>query len=264
MLIINRKLHIIMDSVSNILGIDKVDMNGKLIVIEERHGSDANFLLSTVISNALKKNYDLCFVLFHNTFNHYHNVGMKFGYNLGLQKEKGKIVVVEPMKVIASNIECIHDQRTNNILNNVFIIIKNECCKIMRENKPVVIIIDDASHFSSFNCDSRESVCYLRYLRSLVERYSMSHICIVTHTYKDEFKDCASNVIARGLRQMAHLFVKVEPLESGYSSDASGNLTVNWRSSAVRVKYKWPEVARYIYKLSNRQVKVCAPGASIL
>ncbi|CAL7933047.1 unnamed protein product [Xylocopa violacea] len=253
-----------MDSVSNILGIDKVNMDGKLIVIEERHNSNANFLLSAIVSNALKKNYEICFVLFHNTFNHYHNMGMKFGYNLSLQKEKGKVVVIEPMKIIASDIERIHKQPTNDILKDVFVIIKNECQKIMQDNKPVIIIIDDVSHFSNLKCDLRESVYYLRYLRSLVERYNMSHICIVTHTYKDDLKDCTSNIIAHGLQQMAHLFVKTEPLESGYSSDASGNITVNWRTSAVTTKYKWPEAARYIYKLANRQVQIYAPGASVL
>lgn len=65
------------EAVSAALGIDKVDITGKLVVIDERHGSDANFLINTIISSSLEKEKGICLVLFHNTFRHYHNVGKR-------------------------------------------------------------------------------------------------------------------------------------------------------------------------------------------
>lgn len=252
----------IMDSISNILGIDKVNMDGKLICIEEQHDSNASFLLSCVIFNALKKNYRICFILFHNTMNHYHNMGVKFGYNLMLLKEKHKVTVIEPMKFIVSNMGYTCEQTANNIIHDIFLTIKNEYDKIVQNNEPVTIIIDDFSHIYNFGCNLRESTYYVRYLRSLVEYYNKSQLCIITHTYKDEPKNSVSNIFAYGLKHMADLFVKIEPLETGYSSDVSGNITINWKMDDIRTKYNWSEVARYIYKLSDRQVQIYAPGAS--
>ncbi|OAD55625.1 hypothetical protein WN48_04501 [Eufriesea mexicana] len=101
---------------------------------------------------------------------------------------------------------------------------------------------------------------YVRYLRSLLEHYHMSQLCIVTHTYKDDQKICLSNILTRSLNYMAHLFIKIEPLETGYSNDASGNITINWRIDDIRKKYNWPEIVKYIYKLSDRQVQFYTAG----
>ena len=251
-----------MDSVSNILGIDKVNMDGKLICIEEQHDTNANFVLSSIISNALKRNHEICFVLFHNTMNHYHNIGMKFGYNLTLLREKGKVTIIEPMKIVAFNLEYIYEQTTNNIVHDIFVIIKTEYDKIVQNNKHVLIIIDDLSHIYNFGCNLKKSMYYMRYLRSLIECYNISQLCVVTHTYKDE--NSFPNVLAHGLKYIAHLFIKTEPLETGYSSDASGNITIHWKMDDVRIKYNWPKVMKYIYKLSDRQVQIYAPGTSAL
>lgn len=253
----------ITDSVLNVLGIDKVNMDGKLLLIEEQHDSNANFLLSSVISNALKKDYKICFVLFHNTFNHYHSVGMKFGYNLTLLKEKGNVMVIEPMRIIASDMHTIYDQDTT-IEHNLFLFINNECRRMTKENEHIIIIIDELNHLYNLGFDLKKSLFCMRYLRSLVEYNSTSQLCVVTHTYKHELQDCTLNTFAHVLKHMAHLHVKVEPFETGYTSDASGKLTINWKRDFVRAKYNWAETAKYIYKLLDRQVQIYAPGTAAL
>lgn len=251
-----------MDAVSNAIGIDRVNMDGKLILIEERHDSSANFLLTCVISNAVKNNYGICLVLFHDTFNHYHNTGMKFGYNLTLLKEKGKVTVVEPMKVVASNVECSREKPSTDILRDILVTIETEYRSVAKNNQPAIIVSDDLSHLCSFGCDLRQCVYYARCLTSLVQRSDAAQLCVLTHTYKIESPDSLSNTLARCLARMAQLFLKTEPLETGYSSHASGNLTVNWRIDAVRAKYSWPELSRYMYKLTDRRVQIYAPGGS--
>ncbi|CAK9814676.1 Elongator complex protein 6 [Anthophora quadrimaculata] len=251
-----------MDTVSNILGIDKVNMDGKLILIEEQHDSNANFLLSSIILNALKKNYGICFVLFHNTFNHYHSIGMKFGYNLTLLKEKGKVTIIEPMKILASDMHHMCKQAPNNIMHDVLAIIKNEYHSMIRDNKPVIILIDDLSNFYNLGFNLKESIYFIRYLRSLIKDYSTSQLCIITHTYKYKSQSCISTTFAHSLKHMAQLFILVEPFQTGHCSDASGKIAINWRIDTIRTKYNWPEIARYIYKLSDHHVQIHAPGTS--
>nr|XP_012141032.1 PREDICTED: elongator complex protein 6 [Megachile rotundata] len=249
----------IMDSVSNTLGIDKVNMGGKLILIEEQHDSNANFLLSAVISNALKKDYGICFVLFHNTFNHYHNVGMKFGYNLALLKEKNIVTFIEPIKIEALEMENMYKKTMNKVIDSLFMTVRNEYSKMMKLNNRVIIIIDDLSHLYNFGFDLKQSMYYIRWLRSLVENDNVSQLCILTHTYIHEVQSWF-NTFIDALKYMAHLYVKVEPFKTGYSSDASGKMTINWRVDPIRCNHNWPEVAKYIYKLSDRQVQIYASG----
>lgn len=266
-----------MDLVCNVLGIDRIDMNGRMILIEEQHGSNANFVLSSIISNALKKNHGICLVLFHNTFNHYQNVSMKLGYNLTALLEKGRVTVVEPMKTVVSDIERISEDAVNasdsilidstsetnaDIVYNLFRTVKDSYDKVAESTESAVIIVDDLSHFCNLGLTLRDTMYFVRYLRSLVEHKPLCQLCIVIHAYESESQNCTPDVLANSLKQMAHLFVTVEPLKTGYSSDASGKMIINWKVNSIRREYHWPEIATYLYKLSDRQVKVYAPGAA--
>ncbi|KOC70450.1 Elongator complex protein 6 like protein [Habropoda laboriosa] len=249
-----------MDPVSNTIGIDKVNMDGKLILIEEQHESNANFLLNSIICNALNKNYEICFVLCHNTFNHYHNMGKKFGYNLSSLKEKGKVTVIEPMKVIASDVNFMHTQTSNKILLDVLLNIKMEYESMTRNGAPVVLLVDDISNFYNLGFDLKEYLYFIRFCRSLIKDYSRSYLCVVMHTYKHTSQSCISTTFTQVLKHMAQLFIVTEPLETGHSSRASGKIAIHWRIDSVRIKYNWPEIARYIYKLSDHHVDIYAPG----
>lgn len=267
-----------MDSVSNILGIDRVNMNGKLIVVEEKHESNANFIINSIIFNALKKETGILLVLFHNTFNHYHNVAMKFGYNLTMLKEKNKVNIVEPMKIIASDIERIgeestHDSDVNfskfmansnvNAMKNLLTTIKDEYHKMKNSNEDVIIIIEDLSHIYNLGFSSESPVYYVRYLRSLLQCNNVSQLCILIHTYKHLLQDCISDVLSHYLKHIAHLHIVVDLLESGYTSEISGKITVNWKIDSIRKKYNFSEVARYIYTVSDRQVKISIPDTTV-
>ncbi|XP_076644230.1 elongator complex protein 6 [Halictus rubicundus] len=262
-----------MDPVSNILGIDKVNMDGKLILIEERHNSNANFVLNSVILNALSNNNGICFILFHNTFNHYHNVGMKFGYNLKVLKAEGKVDIIEPMKIIGANLQSRNNddtcklQETNikvtsditsDLSDSLFRIIKNEYCE-MKKSQNVTIVIDDLSHLYNLGFTLKDSMCYLKLLRSLIECDNTS-LCIAIHTYDSKLQNSSANVAVHILKYMAHLFVMIDSFETGYSSDVTGKIAVNWRVDHVRREHNWSEISRYMYKVSDRQVKVYAPG----
>lgn len=263
------------DSISNVLGVDRIDMRGKMILIEELHGSDGNFLLSSIISNSIKKDHGICVVLFHNTFNHYHNVGMKMGYNLMTLKEKGRLAVVDPMNTILSEVELLcedkldindsvlvkRDTKVNTrIVYQLFSIVRGKCHELLEDNDSVLIIVDDLASLCDMGLNLTDCMLYVRYLRSLVNAKPSSQLCVLTHTYQNDAQICVPNALANGLKYMAHLIVIVEPLKTGYSSDASGKITVTWRIHSVRREYHWPENCIYLYKLMDRQVKIYAPG----
>ncbi|XP_076220849.1 elongator complex protein 6 isoform X2 [Nomia melanderi] len=264
-----------MDPVCNILGIDKVNVDGKLILIEERHNSNANFVLNSVILDALNRNYGICFALFHNTFHHYHNVGMKFGYNLTVLRAEGKVRVIEPMKIIESKMRSRNDERTydmqgtdvnvtynvsNDINDSLFGTITDEYHKMKKSHKHVIIIIDDLGHLYNLGFTLKDSMSYVRFLRSLIEHDIASQLCIAIHTYKCELQNSIANRSVHILKHMAHLFVKIDSFKTGQSNDVSGKITINWRVDRIRNEHKWSEISKYMYKLLDRQVKIYSPG----
>lgn len=278
-----------MDSICNTIGIDRVDMRERMVLIEEQHDCDANFLVNALISNALKKDYGICFVLFHNTFSHYHNVGMRIGYNLMTLKEKGKVALVEPMKELMHNINeictdtdtmdvsnrifsdlCIKvsDNSKDNrfdgmtVVDNMFKLLRDSYDKVASQNKTVLIIIEDISHLSDLGLSLRDSMYYVRYIRSLMESHPMTQLCVTVHTYHNDPQNCILDFISNNLKYMADLVLIAEPLVTGHSSDASGKVTVCWNVDSIRSEYHWTEKMTYLYKLLDWHVKIFAPGAT--
>uniref|UniRef100_A0A6V7KPE0 Elongator complex protein 6 n=1 Tax=Bracon brevicornis TaxID=1563983 RepID=A0A6V7KPE0_9HYME len=272
------------DSVRRAIGIDQVDLTGKMVVLEEQHGSDGNFLVNTMISHALERGNGICLVLFHNTFGHYHNIGMKLGYNLNVLRERGEVTVVEPMKMIADEIghdevdassEEISEDLRKKINENIipdamkldedlvlhlFEALKKKYYEAAQVREKVTVIVDDLSHLFDMNLSLADVWTYVRFLRSLMQYEPKMSICIMTHTYRTNTDTCQPDIIVVGLRRMAHLSVIVEPLATGHANDISGKMAVVWRIDALRKKHHWPEKMDYLYKLLDRQIKVFPPG----
>lgn len=276
------------DAVCSALGIDRVDMRGKLGLIEEQHGSDANFLVNSVLSRALENGQDVCLVLFHNTFGHYHNIGMKLGYNLNVLRERGQVTVVEPMKMIASDIEELgHDSidaanvifrrsvkpaepstrssltLDTGMLRRLVLPLWRKCLEVADTTKSVVMIVDDLSHLFDLGLSLQDVWYYVKYLNSLMNHAPTLSLWIMTHTYKADPETCQPDMIAVGLKHMAHLVITVQCLSTGRPNDSVGRMCVWWKVFAIRGKYNWAEKTTYLYKLSDRQIKVFAPGATV-
>lgn len=266
-----------MEMVCNTLGIDRVNMNSKVILIQEQHGTNANFLVNAILSHALKQTNAICLVLCHNTFGHYHNIGMRLGYNLLALKEKGQVTVVEPMKIIASNIAdmckdsmdkekmiipTVASTENIDIAHRLFTCVREKYNEAAKFTEPVVFIFDDINHLLDFGLSVHNVMYFVRYLRSFVALHPLSQLCILAHTYQDESQISNTDVVANALKHMAHLCVTTQPFRTGRSSDASGKLIVHWRINSVRLEYHWAEKTTHLFKLLDWQVKIGAPGAA--
>ncbi|XP_031785329.1 elongator complex protein 6 [Nasonia vitripennis] len=270
-----------MEEVREAIGIDKVDMSGNFIFIEEQHNADANFVLHAITSHCRDTNKIVCFALFHNTFGHFHNVGMKLGYNL--RKELNSSVrIVEPLKIISKNIhrenkayaapqvtdnklpEFDIKNKSSHLVKQLAQIIKDECISIKKGliNQKVYLIIDDLSHLFDFGLSFQDIWLFIRYLRSFVNFEPHLTFCIASHVYKAAQEVCHPNITAICLRHFADLVINVQPLETGFSKNVSGKMIVNWKSQQQRLKFKWSEEMIYLFKLLDRQVKLFAPGSS--
>lgn len=277
------------DSVCRALGVDRTGLKNSFIIIEERHGCDANFLINTVLSRSLEERRGIILVLFHNTFGHYHNIGMKLGYNLNVLQERGEITIVEPMKYIVLDIDklshdsvdakspeltenisrVINEQKIpnpmeidENLVQHLFIPLRDQYSKMKKIRPEITVIIDDISHLLDVNLNIKEIWLYFKYLNTLRHNDDKMSVCILTHSYQTDAKNCNPNILAMALKRLASLYIAVEPLSTGNSNDISGVMHVIWRVAELRKKYNWANRITYHYKLLDRQINLFTPGGN--
>lgn len=71
--------------------IEPSEFTGKHINITENHGSDASWALSSLLSDRLRRGDNVCLIIFHHTFGHFHNCCVRLGMNLQLMQVCFKI-----------------------------------------------------------------------------------------------------------------------------------------------------------------------------
>ncbi|PSN54131.1 hypothetical protein C0J52_09466 [Blattella germanica] len=250
-------------SVCSVLGIDKEDVTGKLIAIEESHGSNGNFILSCLMAEQIKKDCGICLVTLHNSFGHYHNVGTKLGYNLQQLEDKGGAETVEVFKLLNSSFSTSENyllQNTEDIIKNLFLMIKTKIENIFKNKKTVCLVIDDASDLLSLGVAVKDVLCFFQYCRSLFEMFSGLSIIVLTHIAEG---DKEQHLVTMGVAHVADIKINISSLKTGQSNDVSGVMKVihrSWDKSVTKVD--WNQQNVYHFKLLDRQVKVFAPGTA--
>nr|CAD7572761.1 unnamed protein product [Timema californicum] len=161
--------------VCSALGIDLDDISGKLVAIAEHHGSDANFVLSCLIAERIQKKSGICLLALHNTFGHYHNVGMKLGYNLQKLKEKKSVQTIELLKLVSN----IHND-SRELKDERFDILAEDKEDITT-NKSVCLVIDDISDLLTWGIPVKEVCSFLQYCRTFLYEVSGFSLVILSH-----------------------------------------------------------------------------------
>jgi uncharacterized protein YaaQ len=255
-------------SVWRALGIDKENWVGKLIAVEEYHGSNGNFVLNCLIAERIHKDGAVCLVALHNSFGHYHNVGTKLGYNLHQLQEKGYVENIEVMKLLSGSLNSALEDGTENFLfgkeenavRNLFYLIEEKIKKLVQQRRPVSLVIDDLSELLSLGITVKEVLSFLQYCRSLLESQPDLSLVVLTHVAEG---DEEQHLLSAGLCHVADITVTVSGLKTGQSTDVSGAMKViHRRWDQPVIADEWNKQNLYHFKLLDRQVKVFAPGTA--
>jgi hypothetical protein len=255
-------------SVCSALGTDKEDFTGKLIAVEECHGSNGNFVLNCLIAGQIQKESGICLVALHNSFGHYHNVSTKLGCNLHQLQEKGYVESIEVLKLLNGSLNTVHDDKTQNFffgneendVKNLFQLIEEKIKKLLQKRKFVSLVIDDLSDLLSLGIPVKEVLSFFQYCRTLLESHPGLSLVILTHVAEG---DEEQHLLAAGLCHVADMTVTICGLKTGQSSDVSGTMKVirrRWDQSMIGSE--WNKQNLYHFRLLDRQVKVFAPGTA--
>ncbi|XP_066588899.1 elongator complex protein 6 [Prorops nasuta] len=265
-------------SLVSTIGIDKVNMDQKLTLIEEHHGVNGAFMLTTILSNAIKNKQAVLLVLFHNTFEHYHNIGMRVGFNLRSLVENKQVVVMDHVGMLMDEIEDLcgkaedffstkptlfstaDKSNISQVVQKLSAEFQENYRKAEQFNKSVVVIIDDLSHLLDLGLNQGEALIYFKYIRSSLDEKS-HQLYVMIHSYPSESLKNSSNFLINNFKYMAQLIISIEPLKASKWNETNGKLTISWQIESVRKENHWAKATVFLYRLMHFRIHIYPPGA---
>lgn len=241
---------------SDIISCLQLDKNapGRIILIKEINGCDSAFIYSCVLSHCIKNQTPIVFISMHNSLNHHLNVGLKMNFNLQKHIDSGLIQFYN-----------LGEEIVLNLLENVTFSIQELYLKVQhkipsRSTEPLNIIVDGLSHFFDLGYTLRDVNIFCKQLYGLVRQSNNSFLLIhCNQANEDDVTHTMSNL----LMHKADTVVEIENLQSGWSADVSGLLTVKYLGQKFQYEHMFNldrKPTRYLFKLFDRGVKLLAPG----
>lgn len=246
------------------LELDKESLDGKVIIINENSGCDANFFFSCLMSKQIKEGGGICLVNVHNDFNHFHNIGLKIGYNLNKLKDVGSIHNIDFLQMVSDAVsnnvydKCIDLTSDNESSSSLYKLIENTLFTLHKTHKSVCIIIDDITNFLNLNYTMSDINKFVQKCKSLTLQNTSSFI-MGLHTTSTNNPNYA---MIRMFYYIADIVCEVSPLSTGRSVDVSGSFKIirPWINDDLMTLNKNTSMNYYLFKLFDRGVKVFAPG----
>lgn len=236
------------------LQLDK-HLPSRIIVVKEINGCDSSFIDSCVLSHCIKNEASVIVVSTHNSLNHFQNVGLKMNYNLQKHIESGLIgfynLAEESVNSHLTNGECS--------IQGLLLKIKE---KILEKQQigEVNIILDGVSHLFDMQYTLKEVNDFVKQIFDLIKQSNNSFL--LCHC-NDASEYDITHTMVNLLIHKAHTVLETETLQSGWSTDVAGHLTVKYPGEKFSNEHKFTlnmKTTKYLFKLFDRGVKLLAPG----
>ncbi|CAN0909341.1 Elongator complex protein 6 [Linum grandiflorum] len=240
---------------------------GKVVLVEDCVETSGCFvlhqlikrLLTTTATTAAPSSSNVVFFLaFSNPFSHYDRVLRKLGCNLGAQREKGKFIFVDMLKL-----ECPVGEESKAGRGGLFALFANitKAMNALPESnrKSLTIMIDDVSLMEVAAHGSSDHVLdFLHYCHTLTSEHGWS---LVTLNHQDIYSSMERPMFIKQMEYAADVLVKVEPLATGLASDVHGQLTVlNRGAGNVRGNLN-NGMSNFQFRIKENSVEYFYPGA---
>lgn len=215
------------------------------VLIRESTGTDASFLISSIIGQQLKASPQSKIVLVgvHHSFTHYQCVGMRIGYSLSQICERGRLKVVDVLKLIHEDVLQVDDSQ---LFEAIYQEILKEIVGVPDE-EDCCLIIDDVSMLRVLSESDDLVVRFVEKITGL-QRTRTGHLsCVIKLNTYDVFP-----VVANNLDTRAAITINVDSLKSGRFKEVDGRITIT-KPTATEDKV-------ILYKVNDRNVKTFAKG----
>ena len=213
------------------LGVDSSNfpLNEQIFVADK--SKDGGFLIHYFLNLCSKQNRPLCFLGLAQSFNHYNTVAQKLGTNLLSARDNKNLIFIEGLRIISEFV--VDDKAPSNpflqLLNGKSSILCNLILESLKETKfgdspqqSPVVIIDDLSVLLSLGVSTKQVVCFVKLLQSLITSYN-PHSSLITSISVGEV-DSEEEDTWVCLSHLGTLTIEVSNLRSGHCKEVHGQV----------------------------------------
>ena len=230
------------------------DISREFITITDRD-IDANFLIHHFISHFLQKksNSKVCLLGFTQTQSHYTSACQKMGLNLQTAISKKQFVFVDMLRMLFDGFiaDTTHANHlfSSTALTNTLKPLFELLLAIIKGDTPSLVVVDDLSVLVNIGIPVQVVADFLHYCKNMTVQRDVSFL-FLSHADEDDAEFTLMNC---WLKRYSTLELNVCSLQSGYSNELSGDMTITRHQCLSKLLH---------FKLMDKDVKFYAPGTS--
>ncbi|KAI3890397.1 hypothetical protein MKX03_028219 [Papaver bracteatum] len=236
---------------------------GRVILIEDQVETSGAFVLHHLIKRSLsiESSEIVIFVALLKPFSHYDRILRKLGCNLVAQRENGKFIFIDMLKL-----ECPDGDEGNGVGGGLIDLYR----KIQKSvevnastspelNRCITVMMDDLSLLEVAAKGSSTYVLdFLHYCRTLTSENGCS---LVVLNHNDIYSSKMGPTLILQMEYLADVVVKAEPLVTGLATDVHGQLTVVNKGAIDEHGGVRSKLHNFHFKVKENSVEYFYPGS---
>lgn len=223
----------------------------RFVFLREDNGVDGSFLISSILGQRLKQqDTGTVLLCLQHSFQHYSSAGIRLGYNLNVNRDKGALIALEPLLDLAENLFKSNylSNSDEEILQSLWQQIEQSVVRLMETKHSITLIVDNLSCLIDFGIDEYRII----ELCQRLSRFNTERLSVVVKINTCQlFEDICNN-----LEDLAEVEIKIEKLKSGNFREVDGRIVCLNRNANGYDKTE----KTVLYKVNDRNVRVFAPG----
>lgn len=219
------------------------------VLIQENSGADASFLVASLIGNCLKYQQNgVVLVCLHHISQHYISAAARLGFNISMARDKGRIVISEPLADIGLSFlpsKYLSEPKAQ-LLDTLLANIKEDAEQQLQNKEHAIIIIDSIT-----------TLVDLGYSKDLVLQFCHKLINLDNDRISIVLKINTSNLYAdfvTSLNDYANSDYLITKMKSGEFHEVDGKIIYKKRSDFRHI------FKTILYKVGDKNIKIFQPG----
>ncbi|XP_031623445.1 uncharacterized protein LOC116340863 [Contarinia nasturtii] len=219
------------------------------VLIQESSGADASFLVACLMGSCLKYQQNgVVLVCLHHVSQHYSSAAARLGFNISMAREKGRIIITEPLADIGEQFFASKylSKPKIEVIDSLFENIKENAEHQLQSKQCVTILIDNVAALIDLGCPQNAVLQFCHKLINL----SNDRISIVL---KINTSNLYTNFVA-SLDDYATSNYLVRKMISGDFQEVDGKIIYQKRLDFGHT------TKTILYKVGDKNVKIFQPG----
>lgn len=219
------------------------------VLIQENSGADASFLVASLIGNCLKYQQNgVVLVCLHHVSQHYTSAAARLGFNISTARDKGRIVIGEPLAEIGQEFFASKylSEPKAKLLDDLLQNIKDDAEQQLSDKSNVTVIIDSIGTLVDLGCSKNLVLQFCHKLIDLANDRISIILKINTSNLYDDF--------ILSLDDYANSNYLITKMKSGEFHEVDGKIIYKKRSDFRHIS------KTILYKVGDKNIKIFQPG----